>query len=107
MCEFSESNSIFIDSQFGFRRKLSCELALNTLVDDWKTSLDKRKSVIAVFLDLKLEHYGFSEYLCLLIANYLTERSFTVQFYGSRSVKSLFSMGVPQGSILGPLLFIL
>ena len=53
MCEFYESNSIFSDSQFSFRRKVSCELALNTLVNDWKTSLDKRKSVIALFLGLR------------------------------------------------------
>ena len=52
MYEFCESNSIFSDSQFGFCRRLSCELALNTLVDGWKTSLDNGNSVIAAFLDL-------------------------------------------------------
>ena len=121
MHDFCESNSILSDYQFDFRQKLSCELALNTLVDDWKTSLDNRKSVKAVFLDLrkafdtvdhtlivlKLKYHGFSESLCLLTTNYLSDRSFIVQLNGARSEKSCIALGVPQGSILGPLLFIL
>jgi len=119
--DFCESNSIFSHFQFGFRQKLSCESALNTLVDDWKLSLDNRKNVISVFLDLrkafdtvdhtlllyKLKLYGFSESLLLLLTNYLSNRSFMVQLNGARSDKNSITMGVPQGSILGPLLFIL
>ena len=49
----------------------------------------------------------FLKYLCLLIANYHTDRSFIVQLNGTRYVKLFITMGVPQGSILGPFLFII
>ena len=39
----------YCESQFGFRRKLSCESALNTLLDDWRKSLDNLKNVLAEF----------------------------------------------------------
>ena len=101
--------------------KSSHELVLNTLVDDWKTSFDNRKSVMAVFLDrkkafdtvdhtlllLKLKYYGFSESLCLLTTNYLSDRSFMILLNGIMSEKSSIAMRVLQGLILGLLLFIL
>ena len=119
--DFCESNSIFNNSQFGFRRKMSCESALNTLIDDWRLSLDNRKNVYAVFLDLrkafdtvdysllimKLRLYGFSDSTSSLILNYLDGRSYIVQLNSFRSDEKNINFGVPQGSILGPLLFIL
>ena len=91
--DFCESNSIFNNSQFGFRRKMSCESVNNTLIDDWRLSLDNRKNVFAVFLDLrkvfdtvdnsllimKLRLYGFSDSKSSLISNYLDGRSYIVQ----------------------------
>ena len=88
MMPFCESNSILSDYQLGFRQKHSCELALNTLVDDRRTSLDNRKSVIAVFLDLrnafdmvdhtllllKLKYYGVSESLCSLTTIHIYQK---------------------------------
>ena len=119
--DFCESNSIFNNSQFSFRRKMSCESALNTLIDDWRLSLDNRKNVYAVFLDLrkafdtvdysllimKLRLYGFSDSTSSLILNYLDGRSYIVQLNSFRSDEKNINFGVPQGSILGPLLFIL
>ena len=84
-------------------------------------SLDNRKNVIAVFLDLrkafytvdhtllimKLRLYGFSDSTSSLISNYLDGRSYIVQINNSRSEQTSTKFGVPQGSILGPLLFIL
>ena len=72
--QFFESNGIFSSSQFGFRKFLSCEIALNSILDRWGIALDDRKYVIAIFLDLskafdtidhellllKLTRYGFS-----------------------------------------------
>ena len=58
----------------------------------------------------KLKHYGFSESLCSLMANYLSDRSFVVHLNDlneARSEKSCIAIGVLWGSILGPLLFIL
>lgn len=47
-----EDEGILNPSQFGFRENRSCELALNTMVDDWRLSLDNRKNVLSLFLDL-------------------------------------------------------
>ena len=49
---YFESNDLFSQSQFGFRENRSCELALNTMIDSWKKSLDSKLHVIGVFLDL-------------------------------------------------------
>jgi hypothetical protein len=49
---FFKSNGIFSSSQFGFWKFLSCEIALNSMLDRWGVALDDRKYVIAIFLDL-------------------------------------------------------
>ena len=49
---YLEANSMLHDAQFGFRKGRSCELAINTIVDSWKFSLDLKKLIIALFLDL-------------------------------------------------------
>ena len=53
LADHFESNNLFCDEQFGFRKKLSCEDALNTLVDQWRFNLDNNLDVLAIFLDLK------------------------------------------------------
>ena len=81
---FFESNEIFSYSQFGFRKFLSCEIALNSILDRWRIALDDRKYIIAIFLDLskafdtidhellllKLSYYGFSQLAIFLIRSY-------------------------------------
>ena len=89
---YFESNKLFCQEQFGFRKGLSCEHALNYMVDDWRLSLDNHKSTLAIFLDLrkafdtvdhtilasKLRLYGLSDSLVILI-NYLLNRHFLVR----------------------------
>jgi hypothetical protein len=49
---YLEINNLLHPSQFGFRKSRSCELALNSMTQEWRTSLDSKKEVVAMFLDL-------------------------------------------------------
>jgi retron-type reverse transcriptase len=104
------------DSQLGFR---SCELALNSIFNSWKLSLDIKHNVITILLDFskafdtvdhslllkKLFFYNFSRKSTSLIKSYLSNRFTITKFNRNYSSKKL--SGVPQGSVLGPLLFII
>ena len=89
------------------------------MLEKWKNTLDKSKHLGAVFMDLskafdtinhdlliaKLEAYGFSNNALSLMLNYLKNRSQGVSINSSFSTWEEIIAGVPQGSILGPLLF--
>ena len=116
-----EDNNLFCEEQFGFRKKLSCEDALNTLVDQWRFNLDDNLDVLAIFLDLKkafdtidhdlllvkLQYYNVNENARNLIKDYLFNRHFYVKVENSLGEKGSSKIGIPQGSILGPLMFII
>ena len=116
-----ENNNLFCDEQFGFRKKLSCEDALNTLVDQWRFNLDNNLDVLAIFLDLKkafdtidhelllikLKYYNVNQNSINLIKDYLSNRHFYVKVGESQAEKGSSKIGIPQGSILGPLMFII
>lgn len=51
--EYTDSINIIITEQYGFRENHSCEMALNSVILDWKVEIDSGNAVIAVFLDLK------------------------------------------------------
>jgi hypothetical protein len=119
--KYFENQNILSDCQFGFRKNSSCELALNTMIQEWRDSLDIEKHVIALFLDLskafdtinhmllirKLEHYNFSIEAVNLIKDYLKNRKIAVNLNQTKSKQESLCTGVPQGSVLGPLLFII
>ena len=89
------------------------------MLEKWKNTLDKSKHVGAVFMDLskafdtinhdlliaKSETYGFSINALLFMLSYLKKRSQRVRINSSFSTWEEVIAGVPQGSILGPLLF--
>ena len=91
------------------------------MIDKWKQSLDNNKNVISIFIDLtkafdtvdhkillhKLSYYNFSHNSIALINNYLSNRFSIANFNNHFSKKEPISIGVPQGSVLGPLLFII
>jgi hypothetical protein len=124
-CHLS-SNNILVNNQFGFREKLSTELATYSLLNNILPSLDKKHLVRGLFFDLqkavdcvshnilvdKMEFYGISGSTIKLIKSYLENRYQRVSIVDSKSNKlpskwDLLKYGVPQGSSLGPLLFLI
>lgn len=118
---FIEEYKILYKYQFGFRRNHSTSMALVTLIDNITSALDKGEIVLGVFLDFskafdtvnfnilfdKLEVYGVRDIGLSWMKSYLTNRKQYVCYNGYESDKKCISCGVPQGSILGPLLFLL
>ena len=119
--KFLEKFSILYEYQFGFRRKRSTHLALITLVDKLTQAVENGEYVIGVFLDFskafdtvnheilldKLYHYGVRGCAQKWFNSYLTDRQQLVTFNGMKSRNQIIKCGVPQGSILGPLLFLI
>ena len=114
-------NSLLHANQYGFRAKYSTELALNELVDRIYSQLDEKKIPIAIFMDLskafdtidheilitKMEHYGITNLESKWFKSYLSDRKQYVEFNNTQSATEIITTGVPQGSILGPLLFLI
>ena len=121
LVEFANSHDIFYQLQFGFRKNHSTALSLTYLVNKIATSIDQNEITAGVFLDLskafdtldhqilfeKLEHYGVCGLALQWIKSYFSNRTQFVQINDTRSSEQIIRCGVPQGSILGPLLFIL
>ena len=119
--EFIERLEILYYCQFGFRKNHSTALSLINLIDKIAKWIDRNEVTIGVFLDLskafdtldheillnKLEHYGIRGVALDWVKSYLSERLQFVQFNQTSSSKCQIHCGVPQGSILGPLFFIL
>ena len=118
---FLEKKQIYYNFQFGFRSNLSTNNALLSIVESIQSHLDKNKFCAGVFVDLKkafdtvdhhillqkLEHYGIRGVANEWFSSYLKNRAQFVSIGNvSSTIKELLT-GVPQGSVLGPLLFLL
>ena len=118
---FFNKNSSIYKNQFGFREKHSTIHALFDLTEEIRKALDKNEFALGIFLDFqkafdtvdhqillkKLQHYGIRGIANKWFESYLKNRSQFVTINGAISETILMLLGVPQGSILGPLLFLI
>lgn len=118
---YLESNNIITEHQSGFRKNYSCETAIQTVIDEWKLIISERQMVGVIFMDLKrafetidrdrllvkLFQYGISGKVLEWFRSYLKDRRQQVKVNDDWSAMLATEYGVPQGSVLGPLLFII
>ena len=119
--QYFTTSKLFYTSQYGFRTLHSTEFATLELLDRIILYMDKNKQPINIYMDLskafdtldhtillkKLKHYGIRDKSLDLLTSYLNNRIQYVNYGDIFSYHSIIKCGVPQGSILGPLLFII
>lgn len=118
--KYIEENDILSKYQSGFRKNFSCETTVNYVINRWK-KLKKNKKIMAIFLDFKrafetidrdilikkLFVYGIRGNELKWFKSYLTNRKQYTSVNNAESEQIYNNFGVPQGSILGALLFII
>lgn len=112
-------NNIIVPEQFGFRAGHSTTMQIVRISNDVIKNYNKQKVTVMTLLDIekafdtvwinglihKLIHYNIPTFLTKLIYSYLTERTLQVKVKNILSTKQKTKAGVPQGSVLGPVLF--
>ena len=121
LVKFFDKKKIITPHQFGFRKYYSTELAVTEIQNMLLKNLDENKVTCTIFLDLakafdtvdhgilllKLEKYGIRGQALTLLKSYLQDRQHAVKLNNVQSSFLTLNIGVPQGSVLGPLLFLL
>ena len=121
LSSYLRDSRLLFDHQYGFRPKHSTEYAALELIDRIITQLDKDEIPINIYLDLskafdtidhiilidKLKYYGVHGTNLNLFSSYLENRKQYTEIDNIKSNMLQITTGVPQGSILGPLLFII
>ena len=121
MYEFLEKYDAFYDLQFGFRKKYSTNQALLSIIEGIREILDNKTFSCGAFIDLEkafdtvnheillkeLDHYGVRGLSNKWFSSYLTNRIQKVTIDGASSTYRNITCGVPQGSSMGPLLFLI
>jgi len=121
LCFFLQLHNVLYSYQFGFRKYHSTTFALIDVIDGIYQHLDSDEYTIGIYLDLqkafdtgnhdvllyKLNNYGIKKSVYQWFKNYLSDRKQFTSLPGVSSEIGYISIGVPQGSVLGPLLFLL
>ena len=119
--KYFQDNKLFYPSQYGFREGHSTEMAALELTDRILQDIDTKHISLAIFMDLskafdtldhtillsKLSYYGIGGNELNWFSSYLSDRQQYVEINGISSTLPSLKTGVPQGSILGPLLFLI
>ena len=121
LVSFLDSNKILSKAQYGFQRNKSTEDVLIQFSKNIYEQLNKSNSVLSIFIDFskafdtvphkilldKMENYGIRGNVLKWFEDYLTNRTQSTSFENCSSSPKKTPMGVPQGSVLGPLLFLI
>ena len=119
--EHMEDQELFSQDQHGFRQGRSCNTQLLEAIHDWTNSIEEGHPVDVIYLDYrkafdsvpferlfkKLHAYGVRGKVLLWIRDFLRDRSQRVVLADTKSDMATITSGIPQGSVLGPMLFLI